>query len=73
MMDTWLMWWLGEDLTLNQGGSLELPGHACNETAEKPTSQRLMENVHMEGFRNGGPARRAGDEGNAALRLYSGP
>jgi hypothetical protein len=60
MMDTWLMWRRGEDLTLNQGGSLELPGHVCNETAEKPTSQRLMENVQMEGFRNWGPARRVG-------------
>jgi hypothetical protein len=26
--------------------------HFCKETVEKPSSERLMENVQMQGFRN---------------------
>ncbi len=35
------------------------------ETVEKPASQRLMENVQMQGFRNWGPARRVGSPSEA--------
>jgi hypothetical protein len=35
------------------------------ETVEKQASQRLMENVQMQGFRNWGPARRVGSPSEA--------
>jgi hypothetical protein len=35
------------------------------EAVEKPVSQRLMEDVHMQDFRNWGPARRVGSPSEA--------
>jgi hypothetical protein len=34
-------------------------------TVERPASERLMEDVHMQGFRNRGPARRVGSPSEA--------
>ena len=33
--------------------------------SKKPDSERLVENVHMQGFRNWGPARRVGSPSEA--------
>ncbi|MGD8227599.1 MAG: hypothetical protein PVH82_02885 [Desulfobacteraceae bacterium] len=35
------------------------------QTVEKLASEKLMENVHMQGFRNRGPARRVGSPSEA--------
>jgi len=35
------------------------------EAVEKPVSERLMENVQMQGFRNRGPALRVGSPSEA--------
>jgi hypothetical protein len=44
-----------------------------NETVEKLTSERLMENVHMQGFQNRGPARRVGSPSGARTNPEESP
>jgi hypothetical protein len=43
------------------------------ETVEKTVSGRLMENVHMPGFRNWGPARRVGSPSEARTNPEESP
>ena len=38
---------------------------ALFETVEKPPPERLMVNIHMQGFRNRGPTRRVGSPSEA--------
>jgi hypothetical protein len=45
--------------------SKRTPLETEKETVEKPSFERLMENVHMQGFRNWGPARRVGNPSEA--------
>jgi hypothetical protein len=44
---------------------LQLFNNRPGKTVGKPASERLMENLHMQGFRNRGPARRVGSPSEA--------
>ncbi len=50
---------------LGRGALMILGARIPVETVEKPASERLMENVHMQGLRNWGPARRVGSPSEA--------